>query len=376
MSLSPVTITRRSACAAIAMAASTALTGFNRGIRPVGATNQPASPVPTMADRRWQGRSLTVSGWGGDIQDALRVVVWEPFAAATGCEIQEAPADLAHLQASVASGSPYTDLMLVSGVWAESELGQALTAPFLTEPVTGRDFSPFSASDRGAPAFAYAAVNTFHRELQDRQGAPMDWFEWWDQTAFPGARALSRSPLGTFEFALLADGVEPRELYPLDPDRAFDSLARVRDAIATRWWTNGFEPIGWLSTGAADLASTWHYRTIAAQRDGRSVAFEWQAGLLVADVWVSPAGSGNAEIAADLVDFATSPAVQAELAARVPLGPVVPAAFESIEEQQAVWMPTYPPNLERLILYDPSWWGQHFETMVERFDCWLGLGPC
>ena len=50
----------------------------------------------------------------------------------------------------------------------------------------------------------------------------------------PGTRSLSRGASETFEVALMADGVDPAKLYPLDVDRALKSLAR-----SSRTWLRG-----------------------------------------------------------------------------------------------------------------------------------------
>jgi putative spermidine/putrescine transport system substrate-binding protein len=336
----------------------------------------PATPSAARSDQRWLGKSLTVSAWGGEVQDVLRAVIWQPFSALTGCAIKELPADLTRLRATVEAGEPYTDLILVSGVWAETELGRRLTEPFAAELSRARQFTPYPATERQVPAYTYALVSCFSRDLETRNSQPRDWSQWWDTETLPGSRSLPASPLGTLEFALLADGVDRSSLYPLDIDRALDSLSAVKDAVADRWWTDGFEPIGWIAAGAVTLSSAWHYRAIAGQRDGRAVGFSWDSGILYADVWTVPRGSANNVIAADLVEFATSPEVQAKLGAALPLGPVVFDAFESIADRDAIWLPTHPPNLKRLILYDPSWWGDHLADATERFECWRGMISC
>ena len=45
---------------------------------------------------------------------------------------------------------------------------------------------------------------------------------------FPGRRALRNHPIATLEAALMADGVAPDKLYPLDVDRAFKKLEEIK----------------------------------------------------------------------------------------------------------------------------------------------------
>ena len=50
---------------------------------------------------------------------------------------------------------------------------------------------------------------------------PEGWADFFDTTKIPGKRGLWKySTGGVLEFALMADGVKPADLYPLDLDRA------------------------------------------------------------------------------------------------------------------------------------------------------------
>src|SRR5690625_1530846 len=55
--------------------------------------------------------------------------------------------------------------------------------------------------------------------------------EFWDVENFPGTRAIRNRPFEVFAFALLADGVSPDELYPLDLDRAVAKLEEIKPHI-------------------------------------------------------------------------------------------------------------------------------------------------
>jgi hypothetical protein len=46
------------------------------------------------------------------------------------------------------------------------------------------------------------------------------WADVWNVEGFPGRRVSRKHPIDSMEQALLADGVAPDKLYPLDADRA------------------------------------------------------------------------------------------------------------------------------------------------------------
>ena len=57
---------------------------------------------------------------------------------------------------------------------------------------------------------------------------PEGWADFFDTAKFPGKRGFwDYSAGGIFEFALLADGVAPADLYPLDLERATAKLDTI-----------------------------------------------------------------------------------------------------------------------------------------------------
>ena len=337
----------------------------------------PIVAVPTYDDpTRWAGRIVRVAAWGGEVQTALRTAVWQPFASATGCTVQEVTTDYAQLTSSVGSGRPYADVLLVDEVWAETAPASGLVEAIGADEINRERFGPVAASDASIPAYAYALVSAYRREAVERPGKPNDWADWWDSDRYAGRRALPRGASGNFEFALLADGVKADDLYPLDGPRAVESLKRISGKIVDLWWDSGLEPVAWLSQERADFAAAWHYRVIAGQQDGRAIALQWNQGLLVADDWVIAKGGPARDVAVDLLSYSTTPEVQAILARTIPLGPVTPKAFEFLDPKVTKLLPTAPDTVEQLIRQDRAWWAANKGEANEQFNCWLLGGPC
>ncbi len=304
---------------------------------------------------RWRGRRLTVAARGGEVQDALRTAVWGPFSRATGAEVDDVVGDAALLGTPQAGRASFADLVLVDAVWAAGGQAAATLQP-LDDGLAAAVPERFGTSPLTVPAFAYALVGAHVAGLAGTP-PPLDgWEAWWDVKVHPGPRALGSDPFGTLEFALLADGVAADRLYPLDLDRATASLRRVRDAVGDRWWTAGFDPVGWLGSGRAALASAWHHRVVAGNWDGLGLTIVWRQGMLVADRWGVPVAAENADVAADMVRYALTPEVQAALASVLPLGPVVPDAFGLVDPFVAATLPTDPSRVGQLFVPDATWW--------------------
>ena len=341
---------------------------------PAGGT--PVGPVPGFDDpERWQGRTLRIGAWGAEVQTALRNATWTPFAAATGCRVSELTTDYGQLDDAIRGGQTYADVLLVDAIWAQTAFDQGYAQSLGLSAINPDASVTFGGSHWAIPAYAYALIGAYRRDAMTTVMPPMGWEEWWNTSRYPGPRALARDPFGSFEFALLAEGVEPADLYPLDAARAIDGLKAISGRIVDRWWDSGAEPIHWLGTQRVDLASAWHYRVFAGQHDGLAVDLVWDEGLVIADQWIVPVGAREPEIAVDYIRYALSAQAQAELARQVPLGPVNTEAFALLDPVITTKLPTAPANLSRLIPVDAGWWAGNRGEAVQMFNSWLLARP-
>ena len=331
----------------------------------------PTVTVPGFDDpRRWAGRSVRVGAWGAEVQDALRAAVFRPFAAATGAEVIEEITDYARLRASLDDGAVYADALVVDSVWAATAPAEGWIQALAADSRPAGISTVLGGTEHSLPAYAYAMVSAYRWDHLT-SGPPTDWVAWWDTTRFPEPRALAKGAFGTFEFALLADGLTPDSLYPLDSQRAIDSLRRISGKIVERWWESGLRPVSWLASERVELTSAWHYRVLAGMDDGRPIDLQWNQGLLIVDEWVVPTGAANADVASDFLRFATSAEAQAAMARLVPLGPVHPGAFDLLGAEEAARLPTAPANIRKLIPQDVAWWAKNGLDAEQTFNAWL-----
>ncbi len=343
----------------------------------------PVVPTPTLAmpgatsavvdgpTGRWQSRSLRIAAPGDDIRESLRSVLWEPFAATTGCQLNLGYPDLE----SLAGGGSDIDLALVSDRWANRlDAAGALTR---LEPVASDGTFPdlIQATLTGIPAYGNAIVSAYRSDAVAVGAIPVDWADWWQSGVLPGNRTLAKGPYGTFEFSLLADGVRPDELYPLDLERAISGLRRISGSIVDRWWETGPQAIDWLGGGRAAFGSAMAHQVTQAQRSGRPVQPVWNQGLLLADYWVVPASAENADVALNFLRFALTADAQAALATAAGLAPVSSAGLAGLDPLLVANLATGPLNLPRLVRSDAQWWVDNQTAANEAFDSWLLGNP-
>ncbi len=319
-------------------------------------------------------RTLVVCSYGGSYQEAQRRAVFGPFARWTGTRIKEVSysGEFARLRAAALDAAVPWDVVSTESSNVLRGADEGLLAPMDYTKIDRSELLPGTAGEYGVGWCYWSTLIGYNTDaFPAGRPRPTTWKEFWDVEAFPGARALRRDPRGNLEFALLADGVEPQDLYPLDVDRAFRSLDRIKDHVAV-WWVSGAEPAELLAGGKVVLASVWNGRAHTAAMAGGPVAVEWNQGMLDSDAWVIPRNSRQPELARRLIAFATEPGQQADNTKYIPYGPVNRQALSRVPADVAADLPTSPANLAVQFRLDSRWWADNEAQVLERWNAWLG----
>lgn len=182
--------------------------------------------------------SLNFVSWGGTTQDAQKEAWAVPFTKATDIKVvQDGPTDYGKLKAMVESGNVQWDVVDVEADFALRAASEGLLEPLDFNQIKRDKIDPRFVSDHGVGSFFFSFVLGYN---EGKLGAnkPVDWTALFDTKTYPGKRALYKWPSpGVLELALLADGVAPDKLYPLDLDRAFKKLDTIKKDIV--WWGGG-----------------------------------------------------------------------------------------------------------------------------------------
>ncbi|WP_242010659.1 extracellular solute-binding protein [Acetobacter musti] len=313
--------------------------------------------------------ALTIADVGAEPSAAMRRAFYEPFEKETGIRVIAVPhaADpVTQFRLMVETRSYIWDLcMLNTEHVARLQHDGRYFEPLHLTPADTADLLPGMFSDVWLGFSVYAVMMAW-QTASFPKGGPSSWPEFWDVGRFPGRRSLCRSPAATLELALLADGVPPDRLYPLDVDRAFSSLARLRDHVAI-WWSSGAQNTLLLESDEVDLSDTWSSRAQAAVSAGAPVTLVWN-GLYVTDGWCIPTGCPRAGIARAFVRYCARADRQAEYARHIANGPTNRRAFSYLAPERAAVLPTAPENFKGLTKFDAAWWGENTGWVAERFE--------
>jgi len=318
-------------------------------------------------------QQLVVVSWGGSYQEAQRKAYFEPFTKETGIKIVEATGpDAAKIKAMVASGNVEWDVVDVNLASALVLGEQGLLTPI--------DYGKFDAQTRAAIPEEFRLPNAVGNETwsvvmayrKDRfPEGPKSWKDFWDATKFPGKRAFLDSSFvaPVLEIALLADGVEPKNMYPVDMPRAFKSLSRLRPHVV-KWTGSSSVMQQMLTDGEADLVAIANGRMEGIQKAGVPAGFTFNQQMILSNYWLVPKGSKNAEAAMRFIAFVSRAEQQAAFANLAPWGPTNRDAFKSIAAARQAELPTAPGNVATALMSNGQWWaakGADGKTNIENY---------
>ena len=196
----------------------------------------------------------------------------------------------------------------------------------------------------------------------------MNWDALFDTKKYPGKRALYKWPSpGVIELALLADGVAPDALYPLELDRAFKKLDTIKKDIV--WWGGGAQSQQLLASGEVALGQFWNGRVYALQKDDLPVGVSWQQNLVMSDFLVVPKGAKNKDAAMKFLAYSSSAKGQADFADKTAYAPINEQSDAMLDAKLAAHLPTHYANEQ--VSLDYQYWAKHGPAIAERWNAWL-----
>jgi putative spermidine/putrescine transport system substrate-binding protein len=332
--------------------------------------------VPTTAATP-AATELVVADGGGAIRDALRAAYYDPFEKATGIKVVNVDVDPARVRAMVESGKVEWDVFTSDPSYVklyskENLIEKIDYTKFAKEDVDG--LIPEAKMDYGVGAYFYAWVMAYStKAFPDPAKAPASWADFWDVKKFPGPRSLHSGvggPQAPLEAALLADGVAPKDLYPLDVDRAFKSLARIKPNVV-KWWTLGAEGAQIMSDQEAVIGDIYNARATNLIKSGAQIKIVWNQGIMAMDAWMIVKGAPHLDAAQQFVAFASSAERQAAFAKKLPYGPANTNAAKYLDAETLANLPTSPEHLPNMIIFNVDWWMQNMDAMTKRFQEFL-----
>lgn len=314
-----------------------------------------------------QAQSIVFTSWGGTTQDAQNKHWAVPFAAESGIGVvMDGPTDYGKIKAMVEAGAPTWDVVDVEFDWAIQAGQRGMLEPLDFSVIERDKLDPRFVSDYAVGSFYYSFVLGYNAAnfSGDKPATLADLF---DTAKFPGKRTFYKwSAPGVIEAALLADGVKPEELYPLDLDRAFAKLDTIKSDII--WWEGGAQSQQLLASGEAPIGFFWNGRLAALQADGMDVGISWDQNITAADALVVPKGTKNKEAAMRYIAAATGARAQADFATETGYAPINTGSAALMEPKIRATLPDQQTAVQ--INADMAYWAEHRDEIGNRWYAW------
>jgi putative spermidine/putrescine transport system substrate-binding protein len=197
----------------------------------------------------------------------------------------------------------------------------------------------------------------------------MGWRDFWDVKKFPGPRSLYRGVFYTIEAALLADGVSPDKLYPLDEERAFASLDRIKPHVST-WWRQGAQTQAILVSREVDICSGFNAEMVHLILQGRPVGISYEQAFFIQAPWFVIKNAPHKKEAMMFINFCNGAKPQAYYSERMFHGPTNPDAWQYMDKG-IIELSPMGENLKKCVQINDEYYTENRDRLTEKFEAWL-----
>jgi putative spermidine/putrescine transport system substrate-binding protein len=331
----------------------------------------PASAAASAACNppKQEGVTLSFVSFGGVYQEAQRKAWLEPYTALTGVQFTEDEnSSNATIKSQVEAGQVTWDVVDVGndfGLDANKDLLEPLDFSLIPRDELNEKLG---ISDWRIPDITYGVVLAYNTDKTAGK-VPEGWADYFDTAKIPGKRGFwDYSEGGMFEFALMADGVKPADLYPLDLDRATKKLNTIKNDLVP--WSTGADSQSLIGSGEVAMTMIWNGRGWSAKNiDKKPVEIQWNQQIVTADYLVVPKGSPNKDAAMKFIAYTACAANNAGPSQYIPYGPTNknsqanPAMVKDLSVTNAD---------ENSAYFDDKWLIDNFAQVDAAWQAWKG----
>ena len=334
--------------------------------------------------------AITVTSFGGAFSQSQIEAYQKPFMKKTGIKVNAEVYNggLAEIRAQVQSGNVTWDVVDVekqdlTGGCDEGLfelIDPAMLAPAPDGTLAKDDFLPGAIHECGVATIVWTTIVAYDKTKFPGE-KPSKLADFFDVKKFPGMRGISKRPVVAMEFALMADGVPPAEVYktlstPEGIDRAFKKLDSIKENLI--FWEAGAQPPQMLADGEVVMTTAYNGRIFNAQvKENKPFEIIWDHQVYNMDYYSIPKGTKNKKTALEFLKFSTSTQALADQASWISYGPSrkssVPLikTYTGTDIQMGPHMPTAPQNFKNALATDDEWWADHQDEVLKRYSAWM-----
>jgi putative spermidine/putrescine transport system substrate-binding protein len=326
------------------------------------------APMIITSRKAMAASNLVVVSWGGNYHQGVEEALAKPFEKEFGVHVTlvDTP-DLAKVKAQVMTNNVQWDVFDAVGPMAMTGSKNGYWEPLDPALFNTKDLIAPMTKD-AVPFYGFTGGICWDNSRFPDGKHPQTFADYWDVKKFPGHRTLRNRASETMEIALLADGVPPDKLYPLDVDRAFKALDRIKPYISN-WVEQTPQTVTLVETGQVDFSYTYSTRVKAAQDANKPIDFSFKQNIVGLEYLVVLKNAPNKASAMKFVQFAMRPDRQAALMEYLINTPASRSALTMLKPETRKWLSD--PNSKMNVVSNDAWWADHYDDLTLRFKEWV-----
>lgn len=314
------------------------------------------------------GGEIIWADWGGPTTEARQAAYFDSFMDDSGVDLITATMEEAVYYEMIEGGAGDYDVVAsaAADVYAYAADGMQEIPESARGDLLPEDLQPYLLG-----GFVFGTAQGWLTETFP-EGGPQDWADFFDTETYPGKRAWPGTPGmldASYEIALLADGVAPEDLYPLDVARAEAKLDTIREDLV--FYQSYPEVQQLLTSESVSIAVTVTGQFTALRNAGEDVTVQWNQAFEVPSGMAIPAAAPHPDAAKELAEWVADPEREARFVEATGYGPVHAETFDFLTDDVASSLVNAPANAELTLQWDNEWRGANYATLMDSYTAWL-----
>jgi putative spermidine/putrescine transport system substrate-binding protein len=320
--------------------------------------------------------TLNIVNNGGSVGRAQRAAYFDPFTQKTGVTIVEDNfnQELAKIRSQIETDNLIWDVVSVTAINEATGCEEGLLEKIdWSQYLDAKKFEGVGGWGKCGVPMNFISGGLAY-DADKFTDPPKTWNDFWDVKKYPGQRGMLYRAEQTFEVALMADGVEPKDAMtvlaaPGGPERALNKLAQLKDHI--HWWKGGAESMQLLLSGEVVMTFAWNGRVAAANKDNnRNLRIAFEAGHVSGSQYFAiMKGTKKKDLAIEFIKSVMQPKPQAEFARQIHYAPANIDAYTFMTDAEKATLPAnhmHRASLQGGELY-LDFWLDNGEELLQRF---------
>lgn len=314
---------------------------------------------------------LTYVSFGGALQRAEEAAWLRPFEKEhPDVKIVYDTIDYAKVKAMVESGRVTWDVLATAtdfGLKSDEKLLERLDCSLI-------DCSDMPADKNPTTGYRVAQTTSgvvlgYNIKKMPLGLVPHGWVDLFDLKKFPGKRVVMMDASSyVFEQALLADGVDPKNMYPLDLNRAIRKLNSLGDRLTIAPSYQGCAEL--VGSGEAIMGGCWSGRfTDVIERTMAPIAISWNQAIASDGYFSVPRGTKHKVLAMQFIAWAVSPEHNGAIADYISYGPANPKALKYVNG--SVLGKLLSSHLDTAVFPNDYWYDANRAEVNRRWTAWV-----